>query len=481
MHRYILFISLCVCIGIGAGSEIIPVNSGTGWDGKHYSTLAKDVDAMWANKQIDSYQFYRLLPPVCAHAVLKLFGLMPAEAHHVVNTFKWMNVVLILSMALLFFRLCTRLQLRKETEIVGFSALFLNFALLKQAFYYPVLTDVFAYFFGFLLIYAYLTRVKWLQFAALAAGSFTYPLFFITGAVLFIHPESDKLRNVLIRLSMPLRWGLLLLLIVLYAAYQINRHAFIQPQYLMHINHTWMHVSFLLVLITVYRLGKGFNASLSVGSVFDYTHNTKMLLFGLLAASYWGLQWIMATVYTIPETVFTTQTFLLNIFQQSFSNPLAFLVFHTMYFGPVVLLVAFNYKSVLSKASTYGLAPVLFLFCYSILALGTESRQFINAWPAFVCVALLWLNSFAIKTPFAWMLVIISLALSHFYLHINAPGIFETYQYGKFPEQYYFMHQGPFATDVSYLINMFQVIVTAVAVIALIKQLKTNAPSMQNS
>ena len=87
MHRYILFISLCVCIGIGAGSEIIPVNSGTGWDGKHYSTLAKDVDAMWANKQIDSYQFYRLLPPVCAHAVLKLFGLMPAEAHHVVNTF----------------------------------------------------------------------------------------------------------------------------------------------------------------------------------------------------------------------------------------------------------------------------------------------------------------------------------------------------------------------------------------------------------
>ncbi|MFN9581943.1 MAG: hypothetical protein ACK566_04635 [Bacteroidota bacterium] len=43
------------------------------------------------------------------------------------------------------------------------------------------------------------------------------------------------------------------------------------------------------------------------------------------------------------------------------------------------------------------------------------------------------------------------------------------------------MHQGPFATDVSYLINMFQVIVTAVAVIALIKQLKTNAPSMQNS
>ena len=70
----------------------------------------------------------------------------------------------------------------------------------------------------------------------------------------------------------------------------------------------------------------------------------------------------------------------------------------------------------------------------------------------------------------------ISLLFAH-----KCPGIFETYQYGKFPEQYYFMHQGPFATDVSYLINMFQVIVTAVAVIALIKQLKTNAPSMQNS
>jgi len=137
-----------------------------------------------------------------------------------------------------------------------------------------------------------------------------------------------------------------------------------------------------------------------------------------------------------------------------------------------VLLIAFKYKSILNTTSAYGPAPVLFLFCYSVLALGSETRQFINAWPAFVCVALLWLTEYRVKPIFAWMWVIISLALSHFYLQINSAGIFETYQYGKFPEQYYFMHHGPFATDQSYLINLLQVIVAALGTGLLIKQLK---------
>lgn len=472
MTRFILLTCLVGLIVLGLNQETIPVNSGTGWDGKHYSTLSKELDRLWAERQIDSYQFYRLLPPACAHIVFKIFGLMPAEAHHVVNTFKIMNVLLMLIMAVLYFRLCNRLRLSKETEIIGFSALFFQFAVLKQAFYYPVLTDVFAYFFGFVLVYAYFMRVKWLQFAALAAGSFTYPLFFITGAVFFIEPGSNNIRKLLTRITMPVIWGIMLLLSVLYAAYLINSESFIMPQYLMHINRTWMHVSFLLVLITLYQLGKGLKAASLINSGFEYTHHTKTVLFSAIAAGYIVLQWLCARLFTIPETVFTTQTFLLNIYQQSFSNPLAFVVFHTMYVGPLVLLIAFKYKSILNTASAYGPAPVLFLFCYSVLALGTETRQFINAWPAFVCVSLLWLNEYRVKHIFAWMWVIISLALSHFYLQINAAGIFETYQYGKFPEQYYFMHHGPFATDNSYLINLLQVIVAALGTGLLIKQLK---------
>jgi hypothetical protein len=459
-YRILLFISLLALIIYGVFSERIPVNSGTGWDGKHYATLAKDIDQLWAEKQIDSYQFYRLLPPACAHVVLKTFHLLPAEAHHVVNVFMGMNIFLLLFMAVLFFKLCSILNISREAEIIGFSALFFNFAVLKQTFYYPVLTDVFAYFFGLLLVYGFFARNRTVQFLALFGGSFTYPLFFVTGIFLFINPDTKVLRNLFSQLVQVLSALVPVLFLALFVAYGVWDASFIQPQYRMHVNDTIIYLSVILAMFVLYRIMKSFElaASIQQDAKSEYRN---IVLASVISISYFIVQWTIAKLYTVPETVFTTSTFLLNIFQQSFAQPLGFLVFHTLYLGPLVLIIVYHYRSLLQNISVHSFGLLLFVFIYSLLALGTETRQFINAWPVMVVMALLWLTPLKIGLRHAMLFAFTSVMLSRFYLPVNRSGIYETYEYGKFPEQLYFMNHGPFSTDKSYYIGLVMVLFTA--------------------
>ena len=157
--------------------------------------------------------------------------------------------------------------------------------------------------------------------------------------------------------------------------------------------------------------------------------------------------------FTIPEDDFTLSAFLWVIFQQSIAKPFSFIIYHFVYFGPIFLLMIFYYKKMIAEISSFGWQLFVFIFMYLILGIGSESRQFMNAWPAFVLVLVMGINHINFNKYLVTAFVIISLFQSHFWLQINRPKIYESYIYDKFPEQFYFMHHGPFASDTSYLIN----------------------------
>src|SRR6478752_5178963 len=126
IHRVLLLALLILLGGLGFSGEKIPVNNHIGWDGKHYANLTIHFEELVLQKQIDSYQYQRILTPAVIHYTAKVFGIKLHEGN-IVTVFSIYNFILIIGCALLFLNTCTFLNISKPVEIIGFSGLFLNY------------------------------------------------------------------------------------------------------------------------------------------------------------------------------------------------------------------------------------------------------------------------------------------------------------------------------------------------------------------
>jgi hypothetical protein len=434
---------LAALITFGHFNERIPSNNQTGWDGKLYADIVISLDKQWQNKEIDGYLFQRILPSAIGYFLF--YNVLQKEEvsrQNVVQYFLWLNTVLIALSVWGFFRICKLLSWSFHTELIGFSALFFNFAILKQAWYYPVLTDIMAFTFGIWLAYFFLSNKHIPAAIICILGAFVYPLFLPTALLLYL-PVSQKL-FVSKRIVFSVRLAAISLFCILMSAYILYPDLVLHPRYIMQVNKGLLPLSSFALLAYLWHITKPLSPKTIVAKV----HGAPIMIPIILFITFLSIQFFIQQ-YLPQETNFTTFVFGMNIFQQSVSNPLAFIVFHSVYLGPLVLLMLV-WKWDWARLSNL----LLFVFTYLLLALGTETRQFINAWPILVIVFLNSVDSKSLHPKFILIFILMCLMQSHFYLTINQPGIYEQYEYGKFPEQFYFMHHGPFATPVSYVINI---------------------------
>ena len=73
-----------------------------------------------------------------------------------------------------------------------FIGIFINFEASKQAFYYPVLTDVTALFVAMLLLLFYIEKKPVALFLVTIVGAFCWPVVSVCGAVLIIFIRTDN-------------------------------------------------------------------------------------------------------------------------------------------------------------------------------------------------------------------------------------------------------------------------------------------------
>lgn len=429
-------------MALGLMGERISVNGQTGWDGKNYAELTLHLEKKWKEKSIDSYLFQRILPSAVGHHVLKGLQSLDSGYKPVVRYFLWANALLVLVCIWVYFKIVDLLKWNTPKMLIGFAAMFFNFAILKQTWYYPVLTDVFAFTCGMVLLYFYLRGNQLGMFVIMIMGSFVYPLFLLSSILLFLKLPFDVAKYFRVLIGI-----LLLCWTVLFFSYLVDS-SFIHEKYKMHVNNQLIYLSAALTILYLYRITRYVNSQWIAEQTKELHHNWLWLIASIV---FFTIQFYWIRQISVPEEVFTSQTFLLNIFQQSFSNPLAFLVFHTTYFGPLVLLMVFV-KNTARVCWSNGF--LLYILGYLLLSIGTESRQFINVWPFMVIWFLQGLDDKLISKKFTLMFVITAIFLSKFYIPINRPDIFLTYQYDQFPEQLYFMNHGPFATDFAYAINL---------------------------
>lgn len=459
LHRVLLLALLILLGSLGFSGEKIPVNNHTGWDGKHYANLTIHFEELVLQKQIDSYQYQRILTPAVIYYTAKVFGIKLHEGN-IVTVFSIYNFILIIGCALLFLNTCTFLNISQPVEIIGFSGLFLNYFILKNTFYYPILTDCTAFFMGLCVTGLFIRQKNNLLLAVSLIGQFCYPLFLIASLPLVLAIRNNFLTQFFQRFSVYKIGAGICILLVLAGLYPV---LFIPntllPQYTLELNRLLLPLSIGLVAIYLWR-------SISLFHGIPSQQNNTLLWQTPLAKMLGIVGFIFITnlcirQISIPEEVFTPIVFIYNILQQSIDNPLVFLVAHITYLGPALILLVFFYNPFLKTIVGLGDSAIAYMILLLVLSIGSETRQFIHFYPFIIVVLMITLNQYPIKLSQAILFTILSVSASKFWFPINRTESFTQYLYGQFPDQYYFMNHGPFMSNTSYLINTTIVILLA--------------------
>jgi hypothetical protein len=101
--------------------------------------------------------------------------------------------------------------------------------------------------------------------------------------------------------------------------------------------------------------------------------------------------------------------------------------------------------------NAYGVGLHLFVFIFLLVGIGSESRQFINAWPVLVLLLCAAIQKYTFPPLFYIVIGLMALALSKFWYRINREPF--TGDILDFPYQYYFMSQGPWMSDNMYYLQ----------------------------
>jgi hypothetical protein len=534
-----LFVALFSLLYFEKG-EIIALNSGCGWDGVTYKNVVWSLQWNKSSAElqergrlrIDPYRAQRIAPSVAVYGemqaakflyqqIVPMFDKLPAwlewsyqqypiplwffrwfakDANSsqqsvalnidsfVAGYFVFHNAFMLLGTALLWALIARNLALGAVARWLGFTALFVNVAVMKMSFYYPTLTDTSALFIGTLTLYAYLARHQWLVLIAAAIGFFTFPTAFYIAMLLFIIPKTasnqaasnqsasnqavtDTTNGIpqrTARLIAATTTALMLLLSVYFVLIAGTRFPEVEPVITVLLPLTmplflaqWFFtVESVLLVLPLERLKNVVQSAALKGSV---------LRLGI-ALVFWGglMFWKRMIQDETLSAPMNTDLFLGGSLACAVSKPLLTIVAAAVYFGPMVLFATVYFRPFLRTALRLGLGLFAVISVFVLLAtMMTETRQLINVLPFVVVVIACMLNTITVKPWAVALLSAMSLVGSKIWLTMNFPEMQQQAaniangSFTTFPLQWYFMNHGPWMSMSAYLVQAALVLVVS--------------------
>ncbi len=166
----------------------LPANNGLGWDGYRYYMLA--VDGLQSDV-LDSYLAFRIFPSLLCHIFFKVFSISFSPAH-VILFFKIMSAFLIGCSAWMVKKIFEQYKLDAVSQLTGFALIFLNYGVMYFTYYYPVMTDIPAFFLSIALFYFFVRGELMNIFLTGLIGAFTWPVLFVMAIALLLFPKSEN-------------------------------------------------------------------------------------------------------------------------------------------------------------------------------------------------------------------------------------------------------------------------------------------------
>jgi hypothetical protein len=513
--------------------EIIALNNGCGWDGVTYKNVVWSLqwnksDPVLQERgrlRVDPYRAQRIAPSVAVYGemqvakwlyqrIVPMFDRVPTWLEWSYEQyplppwfFRWFakdgavggqqsvsltidsfvagyfvihGLLMLVGTAVFWALIAQNLALGAVAQYLGFTALFVNVAMMKMSLYYPTLTDGTAAFIGTATLYAYLSRKNWLLLPFAAIGFFTFPTAFYVAMILFIFPRNSLAAQELAAIPQPnainkrtarfIAAGatvLVMLLSVYLVLIAEVRFPEVEPVHRILLPLT-MPLLFAQFFFTVEQI----LLIAPISSIMAMVRSQReMLGYALrigINLALWGALFYGKRQFEDPSlsAPMNADLFLGGSFACAVSKPLLTLVALVVYFGPMLLLGVLYFRQFLRTALTLGLGFfVVIVILLLLVTIMTETRQLINFLPFVVVTIAMLLNQATVRPTAVIVLSLMSVVCSKIWLSLNFPGMpeqaanIQNGSFTAFPLQYYFMNHGPWMSMNAYLVQSALVLI----------------------
>lgn len=441
----------------------IPRNGGFGFEAfTIYKPITQHLPEYLERRKIDSYTIQRVLPFVLAHYSLRALG-VPLADKSILLFFQTYDLAVLALAAWLWLLLAQIHRLSAAAQWLGFLGLFVNFAVAKLTFYYPVSLDTTALLLGLAMLCCYeRSSVAGLLLVSMAS-LFVWPTTVLVGSILLLLPARQRWPE---RAGPPsvLTDGTLLLVaigVALFFAYALVVRRVTPPSGGAEAVLELLPISLMAVVAYLF-----FGLRTLLGPLRLVSRETlsalkqKMSFSRLLAVgALWAVYWFATQVLAAPgRPRLTTKDYLLNLVSLgAAARPAQFLVSHVVYFGPILLFVMLTWPAVARQVRFLGAGMTAVVVFTLLLGVNCESRQFINLLPMLVLPAVLAAEELPLTRSMVGTTAAFAVLLSKCWLPINytarrlgeAGESFPTGagSYLEFPAQIYFMSFGPWMSN----------------------------------
>lgn len=444
------------------GGEVLTVNGGFGWDGMSYAAIAKDFPGRVFGRRLDPFRIQRIVPSGAVYYGLRLAGLSTEDDSHILRGFQVYNMLLLIAGVYAWNGVATRLGLSRRGTWLGFAAVYVNFAVLRMTFFYPVLTDTTALVAGMFLLEGYLAGRAWVVWLVGLGGAFTWPLLLPMALVLLVFPRrtATTATAAATRPKLPacLAVGTAVALAALWRVFVVGQTIDGAGA----LWYSWTPAAAALVA-----------AYLTASAWWLLDLNELARPRRVLGQARWqgaaaalGLMvavMLLRAVVFVPNGApeFTAKHFLCETLVKSVAKPGIFLVAHIVYFGPIVLAALLFWPEVCGRIRRQGPGMVVLAGTATVLSIGSESRQFVNFLPLVAAFTVQTLDERPRPRWHDGVFLAAALVLSKCWLPLNHGPT--TGNLEQFPDQFYFMNHGPWMSDGMYLVQ--GVVVAALAAV----------------
>jgi len=450
------------------GDELIPVEDGQGFDGLAYADITRDPGQI-LDDRLDAHRIQRVVPSLIAYVALRPLGLHTSTSAIIV-CFQLLNLVFMIVCCYLWFSTARKLRLSRVAAWIGFTALFVNYALLKLVYFYPVLTDTAGLLLGLTLLWSYLYRRYAVVFCVSVVAAFTWPTVFYSGLLLFALSRPAR-----VSVSHRRRGQLFAFLIALAVAtsatlvYKCGTDC-VYPVMLNATMKPLLPLSLVALSVWVFLATRPLAEQLEPRQLLACVHWPRLVVAAIVfvAINYVQARLVAPGGPTLSRTLANTSL-------GGATKPLILVVAHTIFYGPAVMLIVLRWRRIVAAMSWQGPAFVLLMLVYVVLGISAESRILMNMWPFFAAFAAVAAHQLRWHRSQAWAFAGLSLLASRVWFPLYHGEFVQ--RHGRYPNQYYGMSVGTRMTVTSYLIMAGVTVICAVAVWWLVRSSPQREPA----
>jgi hypothetical protein len=488
-HRLMVLIVVVLGLLNFFWGEKVPAGNGFGWDGVFYAEMVRNLDSMIADGTLSGYYAQRILPSAIVRSMLLLAG-MPSSDANIIHGFELYNLVLLVGACWAWKRVADNFSLSLGGRWMGFSAIFVNYQCSKQAFYYPVLTDVTALFVAMLLMLFYVERRPVALFVTAIVGAFCWPVVSVCGALLLVFlgsslptavvapaPPSLTIKSFTVSqlaglgavlalsmigyMSLTLtEWGPACNTPAMFANAMAARPCELDRLFARQFLTALPSLAAMLIaLVMLVGSGSFFQAVLA---------NLRSARWPLWALAMAAVAIPFGVVKLISNPGVAAPSSLMRLVDAALFPPegkfLLPAVTLAVFWGPVVLLLLLYWKQFCVEVRKLGPGVVAVIAISLPLGMVGEPRFMTVAWPFFVLGLVLALEAASTKASFKWALAVLTVAYAQFWMRFNLSPWLAPDGAGLllFPKQVYFMHYGLWMAWWPYLLQLAALVLSAI-------------------